>query len=118
MALNLIRDSARAAVIEGANWKQLPGSLVNPATTMFLLDEIDRLRDLLRVFGSPANDYSKGYKDGWSDCAVDAGSDEKPLSWAIVNRTTEEVSFDVKKPNELARDEVAIALFAKGDAQK
>lgn len=118
MAMNLIRESASQGALTGESWRVDKGSLVNPATTLFLLDEIQRLQDLVKTLASGQNDYSRGYKDGYEDGMNAPTEDENPLGWAIVDRVRERVSFDPQKPSQLQRNETAIPLFGRADATR
>lgn len=118
MAMNLIRESAAHGALNGELWRDDKGSLVNPATTLFLLDEIQRLQDLVKTLATGQNDYSRGYKDGYEDGLTAPTEDENPLGWAIVDRVREKVCFDPQKPTQLQKDQTVIPLFARGEATK
>lgn len=119
MALKLIKDSATAGSLRGADWKDQAGSLVNPETTLFLLNEIDRLQNIIKTLSQGQGDYSRGYSDGWEDAASEQDTNTEELAWAIVDRSTQKVKFDTKKPTSLGKNQVAVPMkwpspFTKG----
>lgn len=112
LAMKMIRESANEGILAGPEWRD-DLSMVNPATTSFLLDEIERLQNVIKLLSQEENDYSRGYKDGFEDAGLGLDENDQAMSWAIVDRTRERVSFNVEKPKSLRKDQVAIALYAR-----
>lgn len=113
MALKLIRDSAVDSSLAGEGWKEKRGSLVNPETTLFLINEVERLQNLVKVLSQGQGDYSRGYTHGFEDATNQFPENEEEMAWAIVDRRTEKVSFETIKPVKLTPSQVAIPLFAR-----
>ena len=111
-AMKLIKESANNGILAGSDWRDNP-HLVNPATTTFLLDEIDRLESVVRSLLMQENDYAKGYKDGFDDACLNLGSDADPLGWLIVNKETKRVSFTPEKPSTLSKGFGTIAVYGR-----
>jgi hypothetical protein len=62
-----------------------PGSIVNPATVLLLIAELQKTRSALAAVGREG-DYQQGYKDGWIDARLTPPQDCKPVAWAVVVR--------------------------------
>tara|TARA_B100001105_G_scaffold243762_1_gene224972 strand:- start:561 stop:938 length:378 start_codon:yes stop_codon:yes gene_type:complete len=112
LAMKMIRESANEGILAGSEWRD-DLSMINPATTSFLLDEIERLQNVIKLLTQEENDYSRGYSDGFEDAGLGLDEKDEAMSWAIVDRTRERVSFNVEKPKSLRKDQVAIALYAR-----
>ncbi len=75
-----LEEAARQTLISG-NYEK--NSLINPATVLMLLNELQRSRDAY-VRSATEGEYPQGYRDGWIDARLSPPRDCKPVAWAIV----------------------------------
>lgn len=76
------------------------GSIVNPATVLLLIAELQKTRSSLAAVGQ-AGGYQQGYKDGWVDARLTPPQDCKPVAWAVVVRGDRVVKVYSEAPEQV-----------------
>ena len=95
--LQTLESKTREALV---NQDYNAGSIVNPATVLLLISELQKARTSLAAVGQ-TGDYQQGYKDGWVDARLTPPQDCKPVAWAILVRGERVVKVYSEAPTEV-----------------
>jgi hypothetical protein len=119
LALSNIRDAAKSAIKDPEWFKSADArKSINPAMTMFLVNEIEQLHTVKKALSMGEESYKMGYQAGWEDALNNTAHDEPVMAWAIVDREREKVRFETSKPTRLNEQEVLIPLYVRPEGNK
>ncbi|MDX1668006.1 MAG: hypothetical protein R3194_01200 [Limnobacter sp.] len=110
-ALAEIESRARQELINGEYNK---ASVMNPATILMLLGQLQSARDLNRLT-LVKGDYHQGYLDGWADKKATPDYNETPVGWALVSPESSIAKVFAKPPAEVPAGMQCRPLYMKSD---
>ncbi|HEX4916584.1 MAG TPA: hypothetical protein VFV43_01670 [Limnobacter sp.] len=102
-----LEEAARSALVSG-NYTR--NSLINPATVLMLLTELERSRTSAKA-AALEGEYQQGYRDGWVDARLSPPADCKPVAWAIVRKGEHLVKVYAEPPKDVPADAQCRALY-------
>ncbi|MDX1668005.1 MAG: hypothetical protein R3194_01195 [Limnobacter sp.] len=112
--LSDIEARTRKALVEGRYQRD---SIVNPATILMLLSQLQAARDANKV-AIAEGEYHQGYRDGWADARMTPAPQEKAVAWAILVKGEGVVKVYSEPPTEIAPDAECRPLYIKSPGSK